>query len=634
MRTRALAALVPVALSLFAAPSALASGPPQIGATWGTDVTATSANLRARINPKGMSATYRFEYLPEASFEAGGFAGASLAPPSGAAALGSGTSATAVVQHIASLAPETSYRYRVRATSSAGTEYGEERLLSTTAPSNLFPPIDGRGYELVSPVDKDGGAVGAPEAIFGGGAFQAAAGGESFTFSSISSFGEAAGAPPASQYLSTRGGTGWSTRNISAPLESGGYGDHPDGVPYRVFSADLGRALMLNPRRCEGEPCLRGYSLRDDATGASMSLPAQVAGMRVLSASSDLGRILFEDEGGEVWEWSGGGLVPGEAPAEPEPVSGILGVLGASASGDIVYYQDAEGLKKWRNGVLTTIVAGADAAAPSDWPAATGTARVSADGEHLAFLSAAEIPPFDNTDADTGLPDTELYLYGPPPGGGAPRLVCASCNPTGERPSGSASIPGAVRNGSSALYRPRALSDDGSRVFFDTADRLVIPDTDARPDVYEWEAAGVGGCTHQPGCVGLVSGGRGEGGRFLDASADGRDVFFLTGDSLVASDPGSIDVYDFREGGGFPEPEAPFVCKGDACQALPSPPDDPSPATLVSTSGNPPLKVEKLSRSCPKAKRKARGKKGKSRCVKRGHGQRPGHARHHRGGRR
>lgn len=614
MRARALLALAPVLLALSAAEIAQAAGQPQIDATWVTEVTATAANLRAKINPEGSAASYRFEYLTQAAYEAAGesFSGAALAPVSGAAPLGSGSTAIAVTQHVGSLIPETAYRYRVRAVNGSGAEFGEERVLTTAAPTGVSAPIDGRGYELVSPGDKNGGAVGAPEAIFGGGAFQAASGGDSFTFSSPASFGEAAGAPPGSQYVSARSGAGWTTRNVSAPLESGGYGDEPDGTPFRVFSEDLGRALLLNPRRCEaGEACPRSYSLLETANGALAPLPAEAAGMRVLSASPGLDRILFEDEGGEVWEWSGGGLAPSEAPAEPEPVGGIVGVLGASASGDIVYYQDAEGLKQWRNGVITTIVAGPDAAAPSDWPGATGTARVSADGEHLAFLSAAEIPPFDNHDADTGAADTELYLYGPPPGGGAARLVCASCNPSGERPHGSASIPGAVANGSTVLYRPRVLSADGNRVFFDTADHLVTPDTNARPDVYEWEAAGVGDCTRQPGCLGLISGGRGEGGRFLDASADGRDAFFLTGDSLVGLDPGSIDVYDYRVGGGFPEPEAPFVCKGDACQPLPSAPEDPSPGTLVPTSGNPPLKIKK-----PKPKRCRKGKvRRHGRCV-------------------
>jgi hypothetical protein len=209
--------------------------------------------------------------------------------------------------------------------------------------------------------------------------------------------------------------------------------------------------------------------------------------------------------------------------------------------------------------------------------------RLGAGGSVLAFLSDASLGGFDNTDADTGQPDTEVYIYDD-----ADRsLTCASCNPTGERPAGSASIPGALVNGTTAVYRPRALSSDGRRIFFDSADSLVNGDTDARPDVYEWEAQGEGSCAEVPGCVSLISGGRGEGGRFLDASADGADAFFLTGDSLVPSDPGSIDAYDARVGGGLPEPVTPIPCVADACQPLPSPPEDPAPGTAVPTPANP-----------------------------------------------
>jgi hypothetical protein len=704
VKARALSALAPLALSLLAAAPAFAAGP-QIAETWVTGVTATSADLRAKIDPEGASTSYRFEYLSQAAFEANlaagreGFAGASSAPPSGAAGLGGGSVAVAVTQNVGALEPQTTYRYRVRASSTAATNYGEEHLLSTAAPTNVFPPIDGRLPELVSPPDKDGGSLGAPESIFGGGDFQAAAAGGAFTFSSTSSFGPAAGAPPASQYLAIRGGTGWTTQNLSAVLESGGYGARPDGVPFRVFSADLARALMLDGLRCGAAgTCPPRYSLWDG--GSFADLPT-VEGLHLAGATADLGHAVFEAQSG-LYEWSGGGLEtlsaePGAALAAPvgaisedgsrvyftsggdlylregasvvqvdslqggggefqaastdgsvafflkerhlyrylagagasdiTPSGGVVGVLGISAAGDVAYLQDAAGLERWRGGVLSTLVPGA-IASPSDYPPARATARISADGEHLAFLSSAAIAPFDNTDAETGDPDTELYIYGPPPGGGTPRLLCASCNPTGERPSGSASIPGTIRNGSDALYRPRVLSAGGNRVFFDTADRLVVPDTDGRPDVYEWEASGVGDCVRAPGCVGLISGGRGEGGRFLDASESGEDAFFLTGESLVGLDPGSIDAYDDRVGGGFREPEAPFVCKGDACQALPSPPEDPGPATLVPTSGNPPPKVEKLKkpRVCPKGKVRRNGF-----CMRRIHHR---HGRHHHRGHR
>ena len=191
-----------------------------------------------------------------------------------------------------------------------------------------------------------------------------------------------------------------------------------------------------------------------------------------------------------------------------------------------------------------------------------------------------------------------------------------------------------MANGSTRIYKPRALAASGNRLFFDSADRLVTADTDARPDVYEWEAGGEGNCTRQPGCVGLISGGRGEGGRLLDASADGADAYFLTGDSLLGADPGSIDVYDYRAGGGFPEPEAPFVCKGDACQALPNAPEDPTPGTLVPNAGNPPVHFPKT--GCPKGTHRV-VRHGKSRCVTKHHrhrGGRKSHGSRGKGGRR
>ncbi|HET7485870.1 MAG TPA: hypothetical protein VFJ64_10920 [Solirubrobacterales bacterium] len=655
-----------LALALLAATAPPAqAAQPSIPSAWVTSVTATSATLRAKVDPEGQSTTYRFEYLSEAAYEANlkanpkgdGFGGAALAPVSGAASAGSGSEAVAVSQHLSALSPLTAYRYRAVASSAAGTAIGPVHLFATEAPTNASEPLDGRGWEMVSPVDKAGGAIGAPGTLFGGGDFQAAAAGGALTYGSATAFGEAAGAPPVSQYLSIRSGSGWSTENVSAPLQSGAYGDEPDGAPFRVFATDLSRALMLNG---VSPP---GYSLFEG--GAFTQLP-KAAGLHFEGASPDLHHIVFATNAG-LHQWSGGALeaisaTPGAALAAPigaisadgsrvyltegedgplklreggvtktlpettgtgaafaaasadgalayytaggalyryEAEAGaakaiatsVIGVLAVSPSGADVYYQDTTGLKRWHEGTTATIVAGASVATAGDRPPATATARVSADGAHLAFLSKAQIPPFDNLDAKTEAPDTELYLWGPPPGGGAPRLACASCNPSGERPAGSASIPGAQANGTTLAYKPRALSADGQRVFFDTADKLVSQDTDSRVDVYEWEAQGEGSCTRSPGCVALISGGRGEGGSFVDASEDGTDAFFLTEESLLGSDPGSADLYDARAGGGFPEASQPIPCVADACQPLPSPPEDPTPGTLTPTAGNPPAQI-------------------------------------------
>jgi hypothetical protein len=573
---------------------------------------------------------------------------------------------------------------------------------------------DGRGWELVSPVDKSGGEVAAPEALFGGGVLQAAAQGGAVTYGSASSFGSAQGAPGAGQYLSRRGAGGWSTENLTVPMVSGGYDTSPGaGVPYRLFSADLESALLSNGRRCRGaasacpvaNPPLpgsgapagyRNYYLRG-SSGAFAALlgGGDVAGIEpqdfevaLAGASADLSQVVLSScsaltatatevpgAGGEcdpaaqnLYCYSAQGLslinlLPGQAQGTPgatlaaqggagaltpsrayftvagnlylregnetlqvdaalagggtfelasadgavaffskgahlyryeapggtltdlTPGGGVTGVLGASADGAYLYYLSAAGVFL-RHGATTTLVAaGGSAAAPSSYPAATGSARVSADGTRLAFLSAAALNGFDPKGA------TEVYLYSTAGG-----LRCVSCNSGGKVPLGPASIPGAVANGSSLrVYKPRALSASGNRLFFDTKDALLAADVNKAPDVYQWEAQGSGSCAAAGGCVDLISSGRNPAGAtFVDASADGADVFFLTDESLVPSDPSAVDLYDARVGGGFPVPEAPIDCIGDACQAVPGVAEDPTPGTsLARAVGNPPLSFPK-----------------------------------------
>jgi Tol biopolymer transport system component len=108
----------------------------------------------------------------------------------------------------------------------------------------------------------------------------------------------------------------------------------------------------------------------------------------------------------------------------------------------------------------------------------------------------------------------------------------------------------------------RYMSIDGKRIFFLTAEPLVAEDGNTTADIYEWAN----------GTVGLVSSGAGDATlRFGGVSADGRSVFFSTDESLLATDRngGDEDVYAARLGGGFPPaPPSPAPCDGDACQGL------------------------------------------------------------------
>ncbi len=114
---------------------------------------------------------------------------------------------------------------------------------------------------------------------------------------------------------------------------------------------------------------------------------------------------------------------------------------------------------------------------------------------------------------------------------------------------------------------PRAVTDDGSTVFFTTSESLVAEDTDdGQNDVYRWKE-GEG--------LSLVTppGESPDEATYLDSSPDGTQVYFATSESVLPGDTdnGALDVYKAILGGGSPAgkpaPDAdPVICSGDACQ--------------------------------------------------------------------
>ena len=90
----------------------------------------------------------------------------------------------------------------------------------------------------------------------------------------------------------------------------------------------------------------------------------------------------------------------------------------------------------------------------------------------------------------------------------------------------------------------QGASADGSRVFFETAERLVSADTDAASDVYERS----GGQT-TPVSTGPTGGNGASAATFAGTTADGSRVFFETAERLVSEDTdAAIDAYE-RSGG-------------------------------------------------------------------------------------
>jgi hypothetical protein len=264
-----------------------------------------------------------------------------------------------------------------------------------------------------------------------------------------------------------------------------------------------------------------------------------------------------------------------------------------------------------------------------DWVAvpAQRTAEASPGGRYLAFLSQAPLTGFENTgpcESDhagghVSAACPEAFLYDAQ----SEALTCASCNRSGSAPLGLATLP-LIKGGSP---QPRYLTDAG-RLYFDSQDSLSPGDTnEGAEDVYEYEPAGVGGCTEAGGCVALISAGReGEDSNFLAIDATGKNVFFTSRDRLVGADSDQlIDLYDAREGGGFASESElpPWPCQGEACQAISTAPPEPTPATpSFSGPGNytPP-------KPCKKGKVRRHGK-----CVKKNSGKQKKQAKQKRGG--
>jgi hypothetical protein len=349
--------------------------------------------------------------------------------------------------------------------------------------------------------------------------------------------------------------------------------------------------------------------------------------------------------------------------------------VGESCNVYVAHYDGAS--RVWEAPVFIGALSGNDGA---DWRPALAfqTARVSPDGRWLAFMSDRSLTGYDNHDAHSGKPDEEVFLYHAPErlGAGSGALVCASCNPTGAQPDGveqgdglrlssgfgawlptawlAANIPGWTELAlGKARYQSRFLSDEG-RLFFNSSDALVPQAVNSSEDVYEWEPAGTepgspssDSCTEgapgfvasEHGCVSLISSGTSaQESAFLDASANGDHVFFLTSERLVSQDTDTaFDVYDAHvcSSGSpcvSPAVSPPSCTTADACRAA-SPPQPgvfgapasatfsgpgnlaPAPPPLAKAKTAAQIKAERLAKAL-KACRKDKDKGKRQKCEK------------------
>jgi hypothetical protein len=375
-------------------------------------------------------------------------------------------------------------------------------------------------------------------------------------------------------YLRDHADTVPGARTLRLDTLQGGSGAGPSVARFQIASSDDSRVFFTDPQRLTANskadasaPDLYECLIVEGAEGLECKLSDLTPAIGE-SAGASVGVVLGASEDGSVVYFVSNGTY-----------------ADGSVSGDCIGSTPAPGAEcnlYVRSRGTTKLVAVLSANDNPDW-ARSGespilpklTARVSPNGEWLAFMSERSLTGYDNRDAASNQRDQEVYLYHARDGS----LRCVSCDPTGQRPSGmkvgpgtpgeplisraniwivptwlGGAIPGwTAYSVTLSLYQSRYLNNQG-RLFFDSPAPLVPRDVNKNWDVYEYEPAGVGACTPSGetiagGCVGVVSGGGGnQESVFVDASESGADAFFITTDRLVSSDfDTSFDLYDAHE---------------------------------------------------------------------------------------
>jgi sugar lactone lactonase YvrE len=492
--------------------------PPTVTTDPATVVTENTAKLNGTINPNRVQTRFWFEYGITTSY------GQSL-PASENGDAGAGSTPVDVVRQPLDLQPGTAYHYRLVATSALGTVHGPDRTFTTTGeeipeqqavdncPNTAIRVRQGtqrlsdcRAYELVSPVNKNGGIVAFPagtqaHSATQGGLNAATRDGDTVAYWSYNVFENPKTGMHAS-YRSHRGATGWSTEQWTAATPTtqtpvpgvGPQGLGADAVHLTDATDDLGKGFFKSSLAFD--PLIqRPYN---------PSLFGQP--QDVYSLASD-GKV--------SWESRGNGAGPATSDDRPT-------YAGRSDDGTHVLFQTTEKLVEGANGQLpgmdslyvrgnghTTLVADDGTGPVSDcgsflpvsWWSPDRRGVISKDGSRIVFMAP-------------------VYYFGDNPVCLKPRRVY-------------------VRDGEDVIEASksqRAIPDtptnvttvaaaDASKVFFATDEALT---DDADPDtnglLYEYDVS-----THHLRL--LVP----EGGAtsILTVAKDGSSVYFSDGTNLM-----------------------------------------------------------------------------------------------------
>jgi hypothetical protein len=525
---------------------------PLVERTWSTEVGISTGTLNAEVNPVGSETTYHFEYGTTAAY------GTTVPVPD--AALPPEDAELEVSQSLTSLRPETTYHYRVVAVNSSGTTTGPDRVFTTaTAPSegqaevcpnsafragNLSANLpDCRAYEMVSPLDKNGGDIDGSSTVV-----VSSADGDRLVYNSLTGFGESdgSGVVGISTHLAVRGSASWESHGITPTPAPNSDQIFIGDTDFQGFSEDLESGLVEGyalPGASGGAP--NGQNLyAEDLNNEELQTVSKKFTEETLSQfelsftpraySADMGVVIFETPanllpeatGGneKLYAWENGVLkLAGLLPGNVIPVGGAQSPEGTfqgpqrndtiSRDGSrIIFMATPEGgssrqLYMRKSGTSTVWVSQSEGSTPVAEPSEVGFETMTPDGHQVFFTTSSRL-----LDSDPGGPGLGLYRYtdGPNPEAESNLTFIARINPSQDGP------------------QVKGVSTDGSHVYFFSGANETLP----KEGLYLWD----------DGTIHFVGPGDAEGTgsivRFTQVSANGEYFAFLDSRQITAEDTG------------------------------------------------------------------------------------------------
>jgi DNA-binding beta-propeller fold protein YncE len=521
---------------------------PSIDDAAAVNVTGTSADLTARINPNGFDTTYRFEWGTSTEY------GASVPVPDGD--IGAGTSDVPVVAHLSGLSANTTYHWRIVAASENGSPVAGDHTFVYDTMGGSLP--DNRAYEMVTPPQKNAALVGNMAV---GVSPSVSEDGSRLIVTSLQCFADA-GSCTASRgsegepFAFTRADGGWVTTAM-APSAMAATGNSEV-----MANADAGSALFSIATRPFGEDDF--YVRQPDGSFVDIGpVSPPSAGAKGATpvygtvGTADFSHVVYDAYAGHEGFWPFDATVGTTSFSAYEYVGAgnahpvLVGVSGGPGSTDLI-------------SACSTIIG----------KGTLGYNALSADGGTV-FFQASKCASGSGVNAGVPVPSVELFAR---VGGARTVLVsgrspldCVSAGCVGSPP-GDTQFEGA--------------SGDGSRVFFTDTQQLTdsaSEDSDGSDGAEEPGCSlstGVNGCNlyeydfSRPAGHGLVavSAGDSSGGGprvqgVMAISEDGSHVYFVARGVLtgVANDRGQVardgaeNLYVFERDASHPEGRLAFI---------------------------------------------------------------------------